>query len=541
MYKLIIVDDEPTVRYGLRNYFQWSDFGIEVIDEADDGLTGLALAERTRPDIVLTDVRMLHMDGIQMASQIRSSYPQTKIVFVSGHDDVDYMKSALQVNAVDYIFKPVNMQELHKVVERVMGELEEERKERRLIADMQEKLTQSMPLLREKFLMSLIRDGIQQPHRIQDRLDFLGLQLPEEAPYWVIIVQIDDNADVVDGRSERDKQLLAYAVLNVCQELVERYMNGYAFENRSGEYVCILYGGEEREGLDLEDPLVMLAGDIRENLAQWLKISVTIGVGERISKLAALPLSYTRAREAADQKWYLGKNRIITMDSLETDEESPYRFDSSQHERFLSALKAGEQGPLFQELEVWFARVARNRKDGIHYGKIFSLELILLANRLMLEFNIHDAELERKGTDLWSRINKQETIRDVRTLLEAHLLEVCNRVQDKRSGKSRHVIERIRAVMEQRYAENLTVSDVAESVYLSSTYVSLLFKQETGETVYEYLTKVRIERAKEMLRDPRVKFYEVSEAVGYADPSHFSKIFKKYTGWTPSGYRDQMT
>ncbi|UUZ92976.1 AraC family transcriptional regulator [Paenibacillus sp. P25] len=101
------------------------------------------------------------------------------------------------------------------------------------------------------------------------------------------------------------------------------------------------------------------------------------------------------------------------------------------------------------------------------------------------------------------------------------------------------MIERIKAVMDQRYAENLTVSDIAESVYLSSTYVSLLFKQETGETVYEYLTKVRIERAKELLRDARIKFYEICDAVGYSDPSHFSKIFKKYTGLTPSAYRDR--
>jgi two-component system response regulator YesN len=121
-----------------------------------------------------------------------------------------------------------------------------------------------------------------------------------------------------------------------------------------------------------------------------------------------------------------------------------------------------------------------------------------------------------------------------------HLLEVCKQIQEKRSGKSRNVIERIRSVMDNRYAENLTVSDIAESVYLSSTYVSLIFKQETGETVYEYLTKVRIEHAKELLRDPIIKFYEICEAVGYADPSHFSKIFKKHTGFTPSTFRDQI-
>lgn len=539
MYTLVIVDDEPTVRFGLRNYFRWHDFGIEVAGDADDGLTGLELIEQVKPDIVLTDVRMLHMDGIRMASHIREKAPDTKIVFVSGHDDADYLKSALQVNAVDYIFKPVNMQELQTVIERVTRELEAQRKERRLVADMQVKLTQSLPLLREKFLMSIIRDEIRHVQRIQNRLDFLELRLPAEAPYWVIVVQIDDNAQFMEARTERDQQLLAYAVLNVCQELIGRLLNGYAFENRSGEFVGILYGDEAQEAL--EDQLFLLAEEIRDNVAQWLKLSVTIGIGERVSALSSLPISYARAREAADRKWYLGKNRVITMDSLETDEESPYRLDSSRNEQFLSLLKAGEPEPLLRELDRWFERVARNRKDGFQYGRIFSLELLLLSNRLLLELNIHDAGLEKQETELWGRMNKLETIREVRELLEAHLLDVCGRIQEKRSGKARNVIERIRAVMDSRYADNLTIADIAQNVFLSSTYVSLLFKQETGETVYEYLTKVRMERAKELLRDPRFKFYEVCEAVGYSDPSHFTKIFKKYTGFTPSGFRDQMT
>jgi two-component system response regulator YesN len=381
MYKLIIVDDEPTVRNGLRNYFNWAEFGIEVVDEADDGDIGLQIVERTKPDIVLTDVRMLHMDGITMSAQIRAKYPLIKIVFVSGHDDADYLKSALQVNAVDYIFKPVNMQELHTVIERVVGELQEEQQKRGLIADMQVKLTQSMPLLLEKFLMSVIRDGVSQPDRIHGRLDFLGIQLPLAAAYWVIIVRVDDSAVVVDNRSERDKQLLTYAVLNVCQELIDSYMSGYAFENQSGEYVGIVYGGLEQEGL--ENQLLLLAEEIRENLGRWLKISVTIGVGERVSELSGLPLSYMRAKEAADQKWYLGKNRIITMDNLETDQTSTYRFESAQSEWFMSALKAADPEPLMKAVGELFDRLTRNRRDGFRYGRNVSLELILLSNRLI--------------------------------------------------------------------------------------------------------------------------------------------------------------
>ncbi|MCY9660919.1 response regulator [Paenibacillus chondroitinus] len=537
MFRLVIVDDEPTVRHGLMSYFEWEKYGIEVVGEADDGDVGLEVIESLKPDIVLTDVRMPQMDGIRLSHAIKARFPLMKIVFVSGHDDADYLKSALKVNAVDYIFKPVDRLELAAVVERVVNELKEAEQERTYIVDMQAKLTQSMPLLREKFLMSLIRDGIPHSGRIKDRLDFLGLVLPSDAVYWTIVVKIDDSDQVVATRSERDQQLLAYSILNIIQEIIGKYMQGYVFENRNGEYVGILRMGEEDTQ---EEMLLGMAEDIRDSLLKWLKISVTIGVGERISELAALPQSYNRAQEAADHRWYLGKSRIISIDHLEHDNESVYRFDAAQGERIISVVKSSDKTALHAELDDVFIPLAQNRRLGFSNARNVSLQLILLTSRLLQELNMLGPDMEKKERDLWERIFKQERMADLRQIVEEHLLQVSESIEEKRKGKPKNVIERIHALIEQRYAENLQIGDIAKEVYLSSTYMCLLFKQETGETINEFLTKVRIEKAKELLSDPRNKFYEVCFMVGYSDPSYFSKLFKKYVGLTPSAYRDQM-
>jgi two-component system response regulator YesN len=537
MFRLVIVDDEPTVRHGLMSYFEWDKYGIEVVGEADDGDVGLEVIESLKPDIVLTDVRMPQMDGIRLSHAIKARFPTMKIVFVSGHDDADYLKSALKVNAVDYIFKPVDRLELAAVVERVVSELKEAEQEWTYIVDMQVKLTQSMPLLREKFLMSLIRDGIPHPVRIKDRLDFLGLELPSEAVYWTIVVKIDDSDQVVATRTERDQQLLSYSILNIIQEIIGKYMQGYAFENRNGEYVGILRMGEED---NQEEMLLVVAEDIRDSLLKWLKISVTIGVGERISELAALPQSYNQAQEAADHRWYLGKNRIISIDHLEHDNESVYRFDAAQGERIMSVIKSSDKTALHAELDEVFIPLSQNRRLGFSNGRNVSLQLILLTSRLLQELNMLGPDMEKKERDLWERIFKQERMADLRQIVEEHLLQVCESIEEKRKGKPKNVIERIHTLIEQRYAENLQIGDIAKEVYLSSTYMCLLFKQETGETINEFLTKVRIEKAKELLSDPRNKFYEVCFLVGYSDPSYFSKLFKKYVGLTPSAYRDQM-
>ncbi|OCT13006.1 AraC family transcriptional regulator [Paenibacillus pectinilyticus] len=537
MFKLVIVDDEPTVRYGLSQYFDWKAYGIEVVGEADDGDVGLEVIEREKPDIVLTDVRMPNMDGIQMSNQLSEQFPHIKIVFVSGHDDAEYLKSALKVKAVDYMFKPVNLGELTIVIERLVDILHAERQERKLIEDMQVKLIESMPLLREKFLMSLIREGIMYPSRVQDRINFLGLTLPLEGAYWVIAIRIDDATEIAQTRSERDQQLLSYSVLNIVQELIERHIGGYVFENQIGEFVGILRMTEEE---DQENLLFTLAQEVRESLHSYLKISVTIGVGERISRLASLPQSYTQAKEAADQRWFLGKNQIISMDNLEQDQESVYRFDVSQQERMVSSLKSADSEKVREELREVYSGLSRNRTNGIAYGRNISLQLLLLASRILLELHVSKQDLEAKENELMASVFQQETLRDLRGLVESHLLEVCERIGEKRNGKSKNVIERTRAIIDTRFAENLQVGDIATEVFLSTTYLCLLFKQETGETINEYMTKARVNQAKMLLKDPANKFYDVCYAVGYSDPSYFSKIFKKYTGYTPSSYREQV-
>jgi two-component system response regulator YesN len=235
----------------------------------------------------------------------------------------------------------------------------------------------------------------------------------------------------------------------------------------------------------------------------------------------------------------LGKNKILTIDSLESDKSGRYRFEIESAERVLSAMRAGDHARLKDELELIYNQLATKRKGGFRYARNVSLQFLLLSSRVLLELNALTEEWELREVDSCERVLQQETMQDIHNLVYVYLHEVCACVNNKRNSRAGGVIDRIQQLIEERYPENLTVADIAEGVFLSATYVSLLFKQETGETLFEYLTKVRIEKAKELLKDPRYKFYEVCEAVGYLDPSHFSKVFKKMTGFTPSAYREQ--
>jgi two-component system response regulator YesN len=542
MYRLLIVDDEPTVRFGLRSYFNWSSYGIEVMGEADDGDVALEMVEEEQPDLILTDVRMPNMDGISMSQQISARYPQCKIIFVSGHDDADYLKSALKISAADYIFKPVNLQELSAVITRVIADLDAERAEKSQKEELLVKLNESMPLLREKFLLSLIGSGTPKLE-LRERIDFLGLDLPIHASYWVIVVSVDDLADIIGGRSERDRQLLWYAVLNICQELIDSYLRGYAFEYQNGEFVAVLTADTDGEIVpDAAEALFALAGDIQTNMDRWLKIGVTIGISDRVIALSDLTHAYKQAREATDHKWYLGKNRIITMDSMESlelDAVGINRYDHVHNGQLMSALKAADADKLREALDLIFADLNLNRRDGLKYARNVCLQVVLAVGQLILELSVQSPELESLESSLWEALFEKETLSEMRHLIESYLTAVCERIREKRTGKLANLVERVRAVIELNYADGgLTAAEIGKAVYLTPTYVSLLFKQETGQTINEYLTQVRVDKAKELLRDPQNKFYDICYAIGYTDPSYFTKLFKKATGVTPSVYRD---
>jgi len=534
MYKIIIVDDEASTRNGLKECMPWEKYEMEVAGLAADGESGLTLAAEVKPDIVLTDIRMPFMDGITFARKLREMDEQIQIVFISGHDDVDYMKSALQIEAVDYIMKPVNRQELGSVMQKIATKLLDQEQRIVQMNNMNAKLSQSMPLLREKFLMTLIHDGVKATPNLPGKLEMLEMHLPLTGLYSAVLVHIDDQVKVYAGMSERDKQLISFAMLNICQEIIERTHQGYAFEQQQGEYVCILCLTEEQE-----EALFGLISDIKETLSTLMKLSVTVGVGSAVPDLAQLPISYKMAYEAASQKLFLGKNQILTIDSLASArDEQTFKLSSQHTEQFSLFLKTGDADKLTSLVDLIFNELTAARPTVKLCHNICML-LLVAASNLALEFDLQDDALLMKEEQLWSSLEQLETTEEMKKLLLDYFLTICNQIQQKRSRKSRGVITEIKQFLLLNYNQNITITHVADHVYMTSTYVCLIFKQETGETINEHLTSIRMSKAKELIMDYKNKLQEVGLAVGYSDPSYFTKQFKKHVGLTPKEYREQ--
>lgn len=536
--KLLIVDDEPFTREGLHEHFDWEAYGIGTVREADGGHAALATIEREKPDILITDVRMPDMNGLLLAKEIQERYPDIKVVIMSAYDEIGYVKQALKVSAQDYILKPVDIRELDNIMRRVTSMISRKNEERRRINEMGSRLIQSMPMLRERFLLQLVHDGVEGQGDIRKKAQFLELALPPDDDYCALAIHVDDRASTLDGLSERDKQLTSFAVVNVCDELVNRVFRGYTFESCPGEYVCLLdfsmRGVTDSALCESEENLYAVMVDIKDKLYECLELSVTIGVGPTVTGLAQVAKSYAKASQYVDWRFFLGKNRIITIDSLYDDESEAGEFDFARIGKVLNQMQGSDEAKLCDEIALFFAELTGCRHADIQYTVNICHQLVLAADRKMMELKI--------GTDTadFDRLGSAETLEEIKAVVQNHLVGYNRLINEKRMRQSTNVIERTKAVIEQSYGTNLSVRDIARKVYLNTTYLCMIFKQETGETVNDYLTRVRLERAKELLKNPYNRLYDICHEIGYADPGYFSKVFRKYTDMTPTEYRQSL-
>lgn len=544
MIKLLIVDDKPFTREGLRECFDWGKYGIEIVGEADDGKTALAEIEKNRPDIVLTDVRMPEMDGLQMSSVIREKYGDMKIIVMSAYSEFEYVKSSIRLDAADYILKPVNLKKLEEVVSKVVRSIGEEREKSGQFSRISTKLLQSLPVLREKFLRTLVSDGVKSREEIDGRIAFLELDMPRDDRYRVVLLSVDDKAAVLENASETDRQLISYGVANIVNELINSMLKGIVFENRTGEYACILHYSARSEGeiKANEEKESLLIGRIKESIADCLSISVTVGIGGAADGLSGIPDSYAQACESASQRLFLGKSRIIRSGPQKRDPAQSAPFNFSYARKVTDLMLMDTDGTrLGAAVDGFFAELERHRRADMRFCLNICYQLILMAFRQLSESDIRVYDRSFDEEKIREDLFRLETLGEMKEFIKKFFIKINSDVSKKRLSKSQRKVEKIKSIVQNRFTENINVAEIAEEVSLSVPYLCMVFKQETGETINDYITRLRVRKAKELLKNPDIKLCDICNEIGYSDPGYFSKIFRRSTNLSPSEYRRNVT
>jgi two-component system response regulator YesN len=532
MVGVYIVDDEIAVREGLRDYVNWEAYGIKIVGLAHDGMQALQEIEQLRPDLLITDVKMPRMSGIELANHLHVEQPDLEIIFLSGYDDTEFLKEAIKVEAVDYLFKPFTQAELDAVLKKAIDKIDKRVADQHMVSELQERLHQNLPQLRDRCMQMLIDQETHEPFLLQERFDSLDITLPIEKPYCVFIVDIDNRHYVYRTLPTQERQLIDLTMYEAAKRIVTQ-TSGYVLPAEQGELVVIF-----RVTVSDGEELNVAATELRQSIAKFIDYPFTVGIGNIVTNLAQIAVSYRAACEAVEHKLYLGKNHDIAFDSVLLSSRTENSLTSLlDTEKLRTSLAAGDEQEIFTTIRQIFKRLETDQCGQRLYR--------MVSNQLALDIVKRYCQVNRGGTiepllPILDKLSSMETSADIVQCLQDAAIIVCNATNLARVKEPTSMIERIKRIISERYSEELTIADLAAEIYLSPNYLCLLFKQEVGQTINDYLTEVRMSVAKKLLEDPANKIYHVCSQVGFTDTSYFTKLFKRHVGVTPSHYRTRI-
>ncbi len=523
MYKLLIVEDEDMLREALLAGVDWAGLGYEARG-AEDGEQAFALALEFKPDIVLTDIRMPFMDGLQLSAKLKEALPGTMVAILSGHDEFAYAQEALKLGVREYLQKPVPPEDLVKAVKRLERQVDAARVREHQMSRMRLQLDQAMPLMRQKLLNQLLERELSQAEA-EDMLRFVGTPLSGES-FTVCLIDFEP-----EKGAARDGALIECAALDIVKS--EAKTDAAVFElNRGGAALiyCARTKYKEKERAFVAALIELIRGELYEQL----DLATTAAIGEPVDELSELNRSYLSARQALRSRATLG--RYNTYDAFERREEARlYPFDESKE--LLTRLKQGSGTELEEGVVRFFETLRSAGILSVENLRVLTIDLLNGAFKLLTEAGKADPA---RADEAYRRAFAAQSLDDCRDIVLDQLTEAHRLIEEARSTCGNQLIEGACAYIARHYADqDMSLNAAAAHVFVSPTYLSILFKKKLGVTFIDYLINLRLEKAKELLRDTAKRTYEVAAETGYGDPQYFSVCFKKFTGLTPTEYRAQ--
>ncbi|MCU6707788.1 response regulator [Paenibacillus sp. J5C_2022] len=524
----MLVDDERHVLEGLNKMIDWKGLSISSLITAMSGEEAWRLFQEHRPDILLTDVSMAKGNGLELAAKIREVDPHIPILILSGYNDFEYARGAVHLNVARYILKPALFNEIQETIGEVIADLEEERKQRQYAEKFERYIGKSLPMLREQFIVDLLNGSYTGGELDEDHLRFYEIDnklLSGGLVMNLILYRPEERA-----RTEMHWQLLKFSVANVVQETAAAYdghVQIYVLRFTDDKLPILLVNDDAEK---IRHTAQQLAEAIVRNVGDHLDLDLNAAIGRWYGSARELSRSYSESIETLRVLEFEGYHKIMGADESDKALSASFRYPAMRIQQCIEAAHKMSMPEVFfhwEEIRKWLLM------EGTPLATAQIASLSLLAG--LLEEPEGEQTHGRKDTKLLPYIRRIQECRSKETisgLVEEQIESVLPHRESQVQSYIRNVITHI----EQNYHETISFAELAQNMHLTRSYLSYLFKRETGTSFVYYLTQYRIEKAKELLRSGRHMIYEVSGLVGYSDPAYFSRAFKKVTGSAPNEY-----
>ncbi len=504
MYKLLIVDDEYQTRRGLCELIDWQSMHISLVGDASDGDNALQMVETHHPDILLTDVRMHRMDGLELARRSRELLPNLGIVFISGYSDADYLRNALYVGASDYIYKPIRTEELQSTMIRLVDKLNKQ-------AEVLQLLENSKPILKERFLHSWFHGLLDDKQAIRSKLSLLGLSFPDNGDLLAIAFQPQWASLPENGQAENCQIVL--------EQLIHTNLN-HVLTCAEDSGVITLLAVEDQH---LDDALHRISHQAEVALHTPVNIAVSLKHEDWLDAHIAV--------EEAIQ--------TIAGQTLETENRILFYEEETGSKQFTVNLMDNEllEGYLLSgNADMLIHFVESTLQESKHNAQL--VRKLLMSAMLQM-----DLTLQRKGISVLDsaafcrQAVSYQSITIIKNSFVSMIQEACKVIESRLEKSYSPAVDRAVQIIQTQYMDHLSVNMIAEQVHYSPAHLSTVFKRETGMTLSDSILQIRLKSAMNLLRTTLDSVSSIARQSGYADVQYFSRVFKQFTGLTPLEYR----
>lgn len=533
MMNVIIVDDEILMRIGLKSMIDWESYGFHIVGEAANGKEAMELAQLYMPELIITDIKMPVMDGIALIREASSKLQNCQYVILSCLDEFQYAKEAVRLGAVDYLIKSdIKQQQLLDVLD-IVKQNAEKRMQGNADGILQKHYKEGIGFLKETLFKEMF-SGFRQEEDIVRSREELNIRLTPDRMV-VVKLRIDRFEEIKLKYVEQDEKLLRYAVLNMLEELIPRKWNKELIVESSAEYILVLNVpsddsdvGETYAVDRLDDLFTSLSAAMKD----FLHITISIGVSSAVPGFGGLRRAYLEADTALKERFFVSQDEVVYYQSLsgKPRQDDSFGLSREEEDQFRRMLEDGRDGTAYLEelrsrLDAGGVTERASRKFYIRM-----LSLITSCYPSVPWFGPGDSPYER--------LLREERLAGVHGIVLEYLRQ-CQ-TQNDILLESQSYAEQASEMIRQQYAEDISLQSVARQINVNPSYLSRVFKQETGSNFVSFLTEVRMEKAKQLLQNKQMKVYEVADRVGYPNTAYFSKIFKKLMGQTPEEYRSLL-
>lgn len=534
--KVFLVEDEMVIRRGIKNSIDWEKEGYIFCGEASDGELAYPMIIKEKPDILITDIRMPFMDGLELCKLVKKELPNIKILILSGYDEFDYAKEAIRLGVTEYLLKPISSGKLLEALNGVSESIRREKEDKDLVRKYMEEMRGNTEHEKQKFFEQMIAGNLSMADALETGKKYeMNLSA---GMYNLLLFRF-----TLGKENRKSGELLGEAEYAI-EKLTERLYYVFEFQRGVEGWAFLLMADNEEQ---MSERVKELSKDLEEIMKNYSTIAYFGGIGQPVARLRELEESFREAERALAARFTMELNRIISVedirmaqnvDTLDDIEITSFGEIEKTRTMLEKILNNGAEDEIDEFVDVYINELPEENLKSVLMRQYIIMDAYIVMMSFCEKIEGIEGEMQAQSEELKNSMKTIQTLEEIKNYIRMLLKKIIG-VRDTISGRRySDIIEIAKDQIRKTYmSDEISLNTIAAEVGMSPSYFSSIFSKEMGKTFVEYLTEIRMDRAKELLMCSSMKTSEIGYEVGYKDPHYFSYIFKKTQNCTPKEFR----